>query len=93
MKVRLRSISPFPAARIAAVMSGGMMVLFWPLMLPAAFLTHDTFFTIFTLFAPLLYAAIGWLSGLFSAWLYNIVASKLGALELELDMESSDQVS
>jgi hypothetical protein len=35
--------------------------------------------------APLFYAALGFLFGALSAWVYNVVAGRIGGIELELE--------
>ena len=37
------------------------------------------------IFAPLLYALLGFVFGALSAWIYNLVAARLGGIELELE--------
>jgi hypothetical protein len=39
----------------------------------------------FVILAPLFYAALGFLFGALSAWIYNIVARYVGGIELELE--------
>ena len=34
---------------------------------------------------PLLYAALGFVFGALSAWVYNVVAGRIGGLEIELE--------
>ena len=39
----------------------------------------------FLLFAPVIYGVIGFIAGAIVAWLYNICASIVGGMELELE--------
>jgi hypothetical protein len=63
-------ISNIPAeAKDAAGLTGGAEIMFGPWAI---------------LIMPLLYGIIGFFSGLIGAWVYNIVAKRIGGLELEL---------
>jgi hypothetical protein len=39
----------------------------------------------FALFLPLMYAVMGFLIGVTTAWIYNLVARRIGGLEFETD--------
>lgn len=39
---------------------------------------------VFAVLMPVMYGAMGFVAGLFTAWLYNIAAARLGGIELEL---------
>jgi len=41
-------------------------------------------FTVFAVLAPFLYGFVGFLLGALIAWLYNLIAARLGGIELEL---------
>ncbi len=83
MKKQLINISVMQSAKVLAVM---FFLLSCPLvlliMVPMAFSPQPEP-PIFVLFVmPILYGVFGFLFAWFAAWLYNIVAAKLGGIEV-----------
>lgn len=49
------------------------------------------FAVIFTIFVPIFYGGIGFIGGVIMAFLYNLIASRLGGIEIELQSPASPQ--
>ena len=45
----------------------------------------------FGIFAPFLYGGIGFVFGAIGAWIYNVIAKRLGGIEIELEPSSPSQ--
>ena|SRR5581483_4966910 len=91
--LRLKSIGVLSAAKISAVLYGGLAVLFVPfLLLMAAVMSASSsaipnapspaIFVVFAVIAPFFYAAMGFIIGAIAALIYNLAAGWIGGLEL-----------
>ncbi len=101
MKLRLKRIAPLQAGKVLGVLYGAMSVLIVPLF--ALFTTMAAiaggggrsaampmmFGLGMIFFAPIMYAAMGFLCGVVGAWLYNLIAGWLGGFEVEFEQEKS----
>jgi len=102
-RVRIRRISPFSLGKILAVIEFviGLLIAI-PLALFAWLMTaglpyptaqeDELFFWLFfsgwpLLFMPLIYAMVGFVLGVVSGFVYNMVARIVGGLELEVEGE------
>jgi hypothetical protein len=101
MQLKLRRIAPLQAGKLLAAFYGLLSLLFVPFMLffmtmgsiaarqqggttPALPLMFGMGLG-FMIFIPVIYAAMGFVFGVLSAWLYNVLAGWMGGLELEFD--------
>lgn len=82
MKKQLVNVSKLQAAKVAAaiylVISVPMVLL---MMLPALFSDQPGLPLWLLLLLPVLYAVLGFVFTFVAAWIYNLVASKIGGLE------------
>ena len=93
--LRLRSVGVLSAAKISALLYGGLSLLFVPLLLiMAAVMTlvpkaenqpPAILFVVFAVFAPVIYGLIGFITGALMAFIYNLVAGWVGGLELQFE--------
>ena len=94
--LRLKSIGVLSAAKISAVLYGGLALLFVPfLLLMAAVMSASSsaipnapspaLFVAFAVVAPFFYAAIGFVAGAIAALIYNLAAGWIGGLELQFE--------
>lgn len=90
MKKRIDRIDPVSAAKITSVMYTFLGLLFSPLILISA-LMNDGFggmgFVMgvaFVLFMILVYGVMGFLGAALMSWLYNVVAPRIGGVEIEV---------
>ncbi len=93
--VRLKSVGVLSVAKLAAVMYGGLALLFVPvLVIVAAVMSampHEAgqppaiVFVIFALIAPFLYAAMGFIFGALGALIYNLAAGWIGGIEMQFE--------
>jgi hypothetical protein len=86
MRHRLIRVAPLSAAKIAAVMYGVLSLALVPFfMLPALFGAQGAP----PLWAPILfippYVGMGFVMTAIGVWLYNVIAARLGGLEITLD--------
>jgi hypothetical protein len=97
----LRHIAPFSAAKINGILCAlmGLIVgFFWSAgaLLIGAFASQmgdgpegGLFAALFgvgaIIFLPLFYGVFGFIAGLITAWLYNVIAGWIGGLEVEFD--------
>ncbi|MCX6953093.1 MAG: hypothetical protein NTV51_13145, partial [Verrucomicrobia bacterium] len=92
---RVKRIAPFQLGKMAACLYGAMGLLFVPFFLlmtlasakmPAA--QSGMFAAMgvgFALCAPVLYAVMGFIGGVLSAAIYNLVAKWIGGIEVEVE--------
>jgi hypothetical protein len=101
MQLKLRRIAPLQTGKIFAAFYGLMSLIFVPFMLlfmalgsfaarhqggsapPLPFIFGMGIG--FMLMLPVLYAVIGFVFGVISAWIYNLLAGWIGGLELEFE--------
>ncbi|HVZ17731.1 MAG TPA: hypothetical protein VG897_11470 [Terriglobales bacterium] len=92
---RLRSVGILSAAKISALLYGGIALLFVPVLLIMAAMTFAPksesqapawLFVILAVFAPVLYGVMGFVSGALAALVYNLVSRWVGGLELQFDV-------
>jgi hypothetical protein len=101
--LRLKSIGVMSAAKISALLYGGISLLMIPVFLimavvmtvvpkaenqPPAFV-----FVIFAIVAPALYAAMGFVVGAGAAFLYNLIAGWIGGMEMQFEGSFSAPVA
>jgi hypothetical protein len=90
MKKRLTRVAPLRAAIVLGILGGFIGVLFAPIFLVAAFFSpkegNSTVIAglAIAVLMPFFFAAIGFLSGLLGAALYNLVAKWTGGLQVDL---------
>lgn len=92
---RIKSVGVFSCAKMLGVLYGCMGLLVIPIVLVggvASMASQQTNSAIggaallaFGLLAPFLYGGMGFVSGAIGAWVYNLIAKKLGGIEIELD--------
>ncbi|HUA66817.1 MAG TPA: hypothetical protein VME24_13290 [Alphaproteobacteria bacterium] len=82
MKKRITYVSPLQLGIVLALLYGLISLILVPfLLLGAMFGPHGGFGAIFVIFIPIIYAAGGFIGGVLSAFLYNIVAKWSGGIE------------
>jgi len=81
MKKRLTYISPLQAGIVQGVVLGIISLIFVPFIIIGG-LFHGGIGTIFFIFLPVVYAVMGFIMGIISAFVYNLVAKWTGGLEL-----------
>lgn len=101
MKLKLKRIAPLSAGKILAVFYGAMALLFIPLFLLISALATFAggkagmnpmplmFGFGILIAAPFFYAAMGFVSGVIGAWIYNLIAGWIGGFELEFEPENT----
>lgn len=101
MKLKLKRIAPLQAGKILAVFYGLFSLILVPFMLIAMSIASLSARQTgvqtppvpmmlgmgmgFIVFMPVIYAAIGFVFGTISAWVYNVVAKWVGGFELEFE--------
>jgi hypothetical protein len=95
----LRSINVWSCAKVSALLYGCMGLLVIPMMLIAITASADspqgssalgaTALILLSLFAPVIYGLLGFLSGAVAAWLYNLIAKHAGGVIIELQTTDS----
>ena len=92
---RIKRIAPLQAGKILAILYGAMGLLFVPFFLLMSFIMSRLpnapaglpffFGAGFAIAAPVFYAIMGFLIGVIGAAIYNLVASWVGGLEIEVE--------
>lgn len=95
MTQRIQRIAPLQLAKILGILYGLLGLLFMPVFLLMALAgvaspDEDGFGIAagglgLAIFFPIMYAVMGFISGLLGAFLYNLVAKWVGGIEIELD--------
>jgi hypothetical protein len=92
---RIKRFNPLQLGKMLAVMYGAMGLIFCPVFLlfslfaphqagargPAMFL----FGTGFALMLPVIYGCMGFIGGLLSGFIYNLIAKWIGGIEVEVE--------
>lgn len=91
---QVKSLGVLPLAKMMAAIYGCMGLLFAPFLLlmglvsavagPQRDQPPAAFFIVFAVLAPVFYAVLGFLAGLFGALIYNLFARWVGGIEMEL---------
>jgi hypothetical protein len=81
MKKRLTYISPLQAGIVQGVVLGIVSLVFVPFIIIGG-LIHAGIGAIFAIFLPIVYAVMGFIMGIITAFVYNLVAKWTGGLEL-----------
>jgi hypothetical protein len=82
MKKRLTYISPLKAGIVQAVICAVISLIAVPFIILAALFSHGGFGAVFAIFLPIIYGVGGFIAGIISALVYNLVAKWTGGLEL-----------
>ena len=101
MNLKLKRIAPLPAGKMLAALYGLLSVLIIPFMLVAMSVASlaarnsggsaPTFPLMlgmgvgFMILLPVLYAVMGFVFGVISAWLYNLLAGWIGGFEFDFE--------
>ncbi len=103
--MKLKRIGVISCGKVSGVLYGGLGFIFGAIFsliafMGAAFGSGSNFgaFGAFMgigaiIFLPLFYGLIGFIGGIITAWLYNIVAEWTGGLEVEFDMDTNSPTS
>lgn len=91
---QVRRLGVLSLAKIAAAVYGALGLIFVPIFLIGGLAgmasgegeaaAGGVLFILFGLMMPLFYAGIGFIFGAFTAWIYNLLAGRIGGLEIEL---------
>jgi hypothetical protein len=94
-KRRLKSIAPLQLGKILSILYGALGLLIVPVFLVMALVTPQmpesqragfaAFGIGFALLAPVLYGAMGFITGVLGAAIYNLVAKWVGGIEVEVE--------
>jgi hypothetical protein len=90
---RIKSVGVLSCAKLTGALYGAIGLLLIPIALISGVASmamgHDALggvaLVVLGIFAPILYGAMGFLLGAFSAWLYNLMAKWLGGIQIELE--------
>ena len=92
---RLRRIAPVSLGKILGVMYALMGLIFLPFFALASLFAvhapgHDAapmmgLSLVFALLMPIFYGVAGFIFGVLSAWVYNLLAGWIGGIELEIE--------
>jgi hypothetical protein len=95
MRQQIVSLSVHQTARVLAVMYALMGLILLPILLVATMVGEDGpgIGLGLALFLPVLYGIFGYIFVAIGCWLYNLVASRLGGIELEVRTESGDTLA
>ena len=96
---RIKRIAPLQLGKMLAILYGFMGLLFIPFFLAMSFLsTHlppqqrpgmMVFGVGFALFMPVMYAVMGFITGVIGAGSYNLVATWIGGIEVDVELGES----
>lgn len=94
-KRRIKRIAPLQLGKMLAVLYGIMGLFLIPVFLIASFAASQmpeeqrvgmmAFGVGFAVFAPVMYAAMGFILGALGALIYNVVAKWIGGIEVEVE--------
>jgi hypothetical protein len=99
MKKTLKSIEPVQLGKIAGALYGLMGLIFVPFLIlfavigsfapksangPSGAVVAVICFAM-AIFMPIVYAVMGFLFGIISAWLYNLIARWIGGIQVEVE--------
>ncbi len=100
---RIKSVGVLSCAKMLGVLYGCMGLLFIPFALIAglaSMATHQANSAIggaamlaFGILAPIIYGAMGFVCGAIGAWIYNLIAKRLGGIEIQLEPLSAGSLS
>jgi hypothetical protein len=92
---RIRRISPLSAAKVLGILYACLGLVFVPFLLIFSLVAAHApnsqkalpFFIsgIFAVLAPVLYGAMGFIGGLISAAIYNVISGLVGGIEFEVE--------
>jgi len=81
MRKRITYISPLQLGIVSAVLYGIISLIAVPFFLMGALFGHGGFGAIFVIFIPVIYAVAGFIGGIITAFVYNLVAKWTGGVE------------
>ena len=98
---RLKSVGVLSCAKLLGVLYGCMGLLFIPFALvgglatmatqqatganPAVGAISGAVLMVFGILAPFVYGGMGFVFGAIGAWIYNLIAKRLGGIEIQLE--------
>lgn len=92
---QIRRFEPFQLGKMLAVLYGAMGLLFLPFFLIFSLVASQLpnprppglwmFGLGFTVMMPVMYAVMGFVSGVVGAWIYNVVAKWIGGIVVEVE--------
>lgn len=93
---RIRRIAPLQLGKMLAILYGIMGLIFIPFFLAMSFLSANlpqqqrtgmmAFGVGFALFMPIMYAVMGFITGVIGAGAYNLVAKWIGGIEVDVEV-------
>jgi hypothetical protein len=99
----LKSVGVMSVARIMGLLYGCLGLIFAPIFLLIGLMGSlvgkdktpfaGIFGVVFAVLMPLIYGAVGFVTGAISAFLYNVLARWMGGVELELEPQSATVVA
>ena len=98
---RIRSVGVLSCAKMMGILYGCMGLLFIPFALIAGLASmaaqrssganaavgaiSGAVLLVFGILAPVIYGAMGFVFGAIGAWIYNLIAKRLGGIEIQLE--------
>ena len=82
MKKRISHISVLQQGIVCAVLYGLLSLIAVPFIILAALFGHSGPGALFAIFLPIVYAIAGFIAGIITAFVYNLVAGWTGGIEL-----------
>jgi len=99
----LRSVEVMSCAKMMGAIYGCLGLIFLPFLLLAGFVSllsgqreaalSGVGMMVLAVLAPVFYGAMGFLIGALTAWIYNVVARRVGGIQLELKAQFSNSPS
>jgi hypothetical protein len=84
MKKRISRVSPLQQGIVLGVLYGLLSLIAVPFIIIASILGHGGVGIIFAIFIPIIYAIAGFIAGVITALVYNLVAMWTGGIEFTL---------
>jgi hypothetical protein len=84
MKKRISHISPLQLGIVSGLLYGIISLIIVPFFLIATLLGHAGPGAIFAIFLPIIYGVMGFIVGVLTAFVYNLVANWTGGIEFVL---------
>lgn len=103
--MKLKHVDAMSCGKVLGVLYGGLGLIFGAVFSLIAFMgvafgsgsNFGTFGALMgigaIIFLPLFYGFLGFIGGIITAWLYNIVAGWVGGIEMEFDMDMNSPTS
>ena len=82
MKKRITNISPLQFGIVMGILYGIISLIIVPFLFIGMLFGHGGLGAVFVIFLPIVYAVMGFILGVITAFVYNLVAQWTGGIEL-----------